>query len=216
MKRQVVLVAAILAWHGGLGAVDGPDVIRRLQARFEELRSLSARFEKRHYWKLGEQNLEIRGQLRVEKPDRFRLETDVQTVVTDGETAWNYTPADSQVILSRYESVRDDRSYEKLLFDLILLGGYSDRFAPRDAGLERVDREWCHVVDLAARDEDAYICRIRLWVDRREWLVRQVEYGNINDDVTTYRLWDLKVNKKLPASTFVFEAPGGVEVLDLR
>jgi len=216
LLRAFVALTGCLVMCGSAWGIDGAEVIRRLQARFEDMGSLSARFERRHFWKLVDQTQEIKGRLYVQRPDRFRFETKIQTVVTDGVTVWNYDSANEQVVISRYESSKDDQSQEKLLFDLILLGDYSDRYAPHYAGEARVDRKSCHLVALDARQDETYISQIRLWVDRDRWLVRQVEYRNINDDVTTYALSDLKTGKKLKATRFRFDPPDGIEVVDLR
>ena len=83
-------------------------------------------------------------------------------------------------------------------------------------GEERIGRKRCYLVELVAKEEEAYISHIRLWVDRSLWLVRKVEYRNINDDITTHTLTDLKTNKDLDMHLFTFEVPKGVEVVDLR
>ena len=201
---------------GDARGMDGREVIRRQQQRYEKLTSISARFRKSHYWKLVDQKTELGGSLYVRKPNQFRFETRVQTVVSDGEIAWNYTPENEQVLLSSYDRATGDRSYEKLLFDLILLGGYESRYDPRLAGEERVDGRRCYRVELTAREEESYISRIRLWIDRKLWLVRRAEYLNLNDDVTTYEISRLKVDGKLKPALFTFVPPDGVEVIDLR
>ncbi len=197
-------------------AVDGAGIIERLQQRFGKLKTLQADFQKRHYWKLVDQTQEVKGRLVVEKPNRFLLESNVQTIVTDGKTAWSYDPSSAQVLLSDYSVVDQDQSYEKLLFDLILLGGYDARFTSELEGEERVQGKRCHLLTLTPKEKDAYVNRVRLWVDRKAWLVRKVEYRNINADETTYLLSDLKENKRTKDETFRFEAPEGVEVVDLR
>ena len=103
-----------------------------------------------------------------------------------------------------------------LLFDLVLLGGYEERFTPAYVGEEKLRGKRTHVIDLRATEQDAYIETVRLWIDRKEWLVRQIEYQNINGDVTTYELDQLKKNKKPKDGLFQFIAPPGVEVVDLR
>ena len=55
-----------------------------------------------------------------------------------------------------------------------------------------------------------------MWIDKRLYLVRQVEYRNIHEDVTTFVLSDLKVNKRVKADQFTFHVPNGVELIDLR
>ncbi len=216
LRRILLLVSMVLALPQVAWGIDAEEVVGNLQGRFGETTRLSARFERRHYWKLVDQEQKIRGRLYVQKPDKFRFVTDLQTVVTDGKVAWNYSPGNKQVVVSGYETIQDDRSYEKLLFDLILLGGYLERFDPRYAGEARVQRKRCHLVELASREDGRYITRVRLWVDRKSWVVLQVEYRNINEDVTTYVLSDIKVNKDLDASLFSFEPPAGVELVDLR
>ncbi|MCZ6632107.1 MAG: outer membrane lipoprotein carrier protein LolA [bacterium] len=196
--------------------LNGQEVVGRMQKRFQGLKTLSASFMKRHYWKLMDQTHEIKGRLFVQRPHQFRLDTKAQTVVTDGKTAWNYAPANGQVLVSDYEDVKNDKGYEKLLFDLILLGGYSDNYVPQYVGEEKVKRKTCHLVELASKQKDTYIYQIRLWVDKKMWLVRRVEYRNIHDDVTTFELSDLKVDKQLKADRFRFHIPKGVELVDLR
>jgi outer membrane lipoprotein carrier protein len=203
---------------GSAVGLDGPEVVRRMQGRFAKVQTLSARFEKQHHWQLVDQKTRLKGRLYVEKPGKFRFETDVQTVATDGTTAWNYVPDNEQVLVSGYGKVQEDRSFEKMLFDLILLGAgeYTSAFTAGYGGDARVRGSRCHILVLDAREADRYVSRVRVWVDRKLWLVRRIEYRNINDDVTTYELWDIKVNKELKPSLFTFEPPKGVEVVDLR
>jgi outer membrane lipoprotein-sorting protein len=217
---QRLVVGACLAGllAGGAAGLDGPGIVRKMQARFEKVQTLSARFEKQHHWQLVDQKTRLKGRLYVEKPGKFRFETDVQTVATDGSTAWNYVPDNEQVLVSGYGKVQEDRSFEKMLFDLILLGAgeYTSAFVASYDGDARVRGSQCHLLVLDAREADRYVSRVRVWVDRKHWQVRRVEYRNINEDLTTYELWDIKVNKDLKPSLFTFEPPKGVEVVDLR
>ena len=216
--RKVAPIALFLFLMacGPASALDGAGVIHRLQERFDKIKTLQADFQKRHYWKLVDQTQEVNGHLVVAKPNRFLLQSNVQTIVTDGVRAWSYDPSNEQVLLTDYTAVDQDQSYEKLLFDLILLGGYDERFSSILDGEERVEGKRCHLLTLTPKEAGAYVDRVRLWVDRKSWLVRKVEYRNINADETTYLLSDLKENKRTKDETFKFQAPDGVEVVDLR
>jgi outer membrane lipoprotein-sorting protein len=99
---------------------------------------------------------------------------------------------------------------------LILLGGYDESYAPTYIGEEKIGNKTCYAVELSAKKEDTYVHKIRIWVDKKLYLVRQVEYRNIHDDVTTFVLSDLEVDKKLDAHQFTFHIPKGVELVDLR
>lgn len=202
---------------GSVGADErGADIVDKLQNKFDGLKTLSARFVRKHYWRIMDQQSEIDGRLYVQRPKRFRFETKGQIVVTNGKTSWNYAPANEQVLISDYNAVEKDKSYEKLLFDLILLGGYAQSYAPTYVGDEKVDGKNCHIVELTARQEDTYIHRIQLWIDKRMWVVRQVEYHNLHDDITTFELSNLEIDKKISEDKFQFRIPKNVEAVDLR
>jgi outer membrane lipoprotein-sorting protein len=57
---------------------------------------------------------------------------------------------------------------------------------------------------------------MRVWVDRKKWLLLQVEQLEANGNLTTYRLKDHRTNKKIDDEIFAFQVPEGVEVLDRR
>ncbi|MDA0710849.1 MAG: outer membrane lipoprotein carrier protein LolA [bacterium] len=194
----------------------GADVMDQLQKKFGGIKTLSARFDREHFWKIMDQHNSIQGRLFVERPRRFRFETKSQIVVTDGETAWNYAPANEQVLISDYNTIEKDRSFEKLLFDLILLGGYAESYSPSYLGEKKIEGKRCHLVELTAKLEDTYIVDIKLWIDRRLWVVRKVEYNYLNGDITTFDLSDLVIDKDIDPAKFGFSMPENVEAIDLR
>ena len=56
--------------------------------------------------------------------------------------------------------------------------------------------------------------RYNFWVDRKKWLLLQIEQLEANGNLTTYLLRDHRTNKKIADEVFAFEVPEGVEVLD--
>jgi len=216
LSTYCLVLICVLLISPALAKDRGADVIDRLQGKFDDLKTLSARFVRKSYWRIMDQKSAIDGRLYVERPNRFRFETKGPTVVTDGEKVWNYTPANEQVLISDYNTVEKNKSPEKLLFDLILLGGYAESYTPVYMGEEKVDNKACHIVELTARLEDTYIHRIRLWIDKRMWVVRQVEYYDLHGNITTFELSDLEVDKKMDADIFMFHIPKNVETIDLR
>ena len=219
-RRGLLMFLVILSFLFCMRTVQadmrGSEVVAKLQKKFADLETLSAHFVKQHYWRVMDQHQEVKGKLLVQRPNQFRMDSDVQIVVSDGKTVWHYAPANAQVLVSDYTAMENDRNYEKLLFDLIFWGGYDENYVPVYVGEEKIHRKTCYAVDLLAKKEDTYIHKIRMWIDKRLYLVRQVEYRNIHEDVTTFVLSDLKVNKKARPDQFTFHVPGGVELIDLR
>ena len=108
----------------------GSEVVAKLQKKFADLETLSAHFVKQHYWRVMDQHQEVKGKLLVQRPDQFRMDSDVQVVVSDGKTVWHYAPANAQVLVSDYTAMENDRNYEKLLFDLIFGVGTTKIMCP--------------------------------------------------------------------------------------
>jgi outer membrane lipoprotein carrier protein len=207
----------MLAPGDALGAgLSGPEVIARLKGRFGSLQSLSAGFEKSHYWKLADQTQSVRGRLWVQKPDKFRLDSPAQTIVSDGQTAWSYDPASGQVLVNSHDVVEQDRSHEKLLFDLILLGDPTARFEAEIRDDQKVGGRRCHTVELRARRAGDFIPSVLVWVDAADFLVRRIEYRTLNDDLTTYLLSGIRTDKTPDPKVFSFKPPPGADVVDMR
>lgn len=74
----------------------------------------------------------------------------------------------------------------------------------------------CQVIHLTALKENAAIPSIRLWVDARTGFPARIEYTDFNNDLTTYRLWGFRPDRKVSDEAFRFVPPPGVEVVDLR
>ena len=153
--QALLAILGILFFTGTVQAdTRGSEVVAKLQKKFADLETLSAHFVKQHYWRVMDQHQEVKGKLLVQRPDQFRMDSDVQVVVSDGKTVWHYAPANAQVLVSDYTAMENDRNYEKLLFDLIFWGGYDENYVPVYAGEEKIHRKTCYAVDLLAKKED--------------------------------------------------------------
>ncbi|MBI2950807.1 outer membrane lipoprotein carrier protein LolA [bacterium] len=211
-------MALLACASSALAADPAPSIpaIAAMQRRFDALTDLSASFERTFQWKLTDRRQTFKGKLTLKKPDRFRFEADGQVVSADGKSVWNYTPANRQVVVNRHVSPEKDRSPEGLLFHLLFRGTYARDYAARDAGAVKMDGKACRLIDLTACKEGAYIAAVRLYVETRSALPVRVEYTDINGDLTTYRLWGFRPDRKVPDDAFRFTPPPGVEVVDLR
>ena len=81
---------------------------------------------------------------------------------------------------------------------------------------EKVGRHGCVVLQLSPRDEQSFIHSLRLWVDEKEWMIRQVEIVDMSEKQTTYSVSTVRTNTGLQDSRFVYSIPKGADVVDLR
>jgi outer membrane lipoprotein carrier protein len=190
----------------------GEEVIKKVRKRYEKLKRFSADFEQTFEWKLAEETHTFSGKLYLKKPNRFRLETETQTVVSDGKQVWTYIYANEQVILTSYSELRGMPKWEDLLFE------YGEDYGARYVALEKVGDKKCHLVELIPKkqDKDADAIQMKVWVDPKEWVVLKVAYVDQNGDGTTYRLSNVAINPKMDDALFSFQVPEGVDVVDMR
>ncbi len=142
--------------------------------------------------------------------NKYRVETPTQTVVTDGQTTWIYTPADSQVVVNDAEQDASTVTPETFLT------ASADRYEKRSSA--RTTRQNTPHVKLAviAADSSSRFKQATLWVRRSDRVVTRMRAVDRNGSTLDLRLNDPVVNPPLEETTFTFTPPEGVEVIDLR
>ena len=190
----------------------GEEVIEKVRKRYDKLKRFSADFEQTFEWKLAEETHTFRGKLYLKKSNRFRLETETQTVVSDAKQVWTHIYANKQVILTSYSELRGMPKWEDLFFE------YGEGYRAQYVALENVGEKKCHIVCLIPKEKkkDADVVEMRVWVDPKEWVVLKVAYVDSNGDGTTYRLSNVAINPKMDDALFSFQVPEGVDVVDMR
>ena len=213
ISRMIILIiyfALILGFYSPSYALEGEEVLKKVREKFANMKDFSADFKKTFYWSLAEQTQKFKGKLYIKKPHKFRLQTDQQTLVTDGKDLWNYTPDNNQALISRYGPQGNPDSPEKILFE------YTQNYDPLYLGEDKMAGKKCHILELTSNSKDAYITKMKVWIDKKEWVTLKVKQMDVNEDVTTYLLSNVAIDSDLEDSIFQFRPPEGVEVIDTR
>ena len=186
------------------------EIIKKVQKKYKELQSLKADFEQEFIWQLAGETQTIKGLLYLSAGNHYRIETDTQTIISNGTTVWIYSEPDNQVIIDSMDKSEENPLPKDLLFQ------YSEEYKAEFAGEEKFNGEKTYVLNLLPKDEDAFITSMKIWVDASSWLTIKVEQVDINDNVNTYIIGNIKENLQLEDSLFNFEIPEDCEVVDLR
>jgi outer membrane lipoprotein carrier protein len=186
------------------------DITERLQRRFEMIDDAVAQYTQ--HIKFGFSNIEqtFAGTLTIKKPNKYRIESEHQTIVTDGETVWAYSPVNHQVILDKYKENRNVLSPDQ--FVLNLPANYTSAILGSEKSKDGVQI----ILKLVPKDERSFVRSVKLWVEEGTWVVRKVSIVDLNDTETTYTIRDLKLNTNVKEKTFTFDPPNGTEIVDLR
>ncbi len=142
--------------------------------------------------------------------NKYRVKTPGQTVVTDGETTWIYTPADSQVVVNDAEKEASTVTPETFLTASADRYSVASRTTTSRAGTEHVKLQ-VTAADSASRFKEA-----TLWIRQSDRVVTRMRATDRNGSTLDLRLQDIVVNPTLTNDPFTFSPPEDMEVIDLR
>ena len=206
------LQAAVARPHSGQKAkLSAAEVLEKVEETYANVEDASAEFTQTVSLKYAKIEQTFSGTVMMKKGNKYRIESQEQTIVTDGKTVWAYSPVNKQVLTDSYKENPDAFSPDKFLVGL-----------PKNFRAAFVD-------DNAANDHAAYnlklspksgvskyVKSLKVWIDDADWSVRSVEYIDMNETRTVYSLKDVRFNNGLPDDRFTFVVPEHVEVIDLR
>lgn len=185
-------------------------IIKKVREKYKDLKSLSADFEQEFVWELAGETQVVKGLIYLSSANHYRIETDMQTIVADGTTVWIYSKPDNQVIIDLMKKSAENPLPKDLLFQ------YSEEYTPNLIGEEKVADRKTYVLSLLPKDEEAFIKSMKIWVDESSWLTIKVVQVDINDNINTYSIENIKEDVELAPSLFSFQIPPDSEVVDLR
>ncbi|MBF8295596.1 MAG: cell envelope biosis protein LolA [Bacteroidetes bacterium] len=186
------------------------EITDRMQKKYESIQDASARFTQHVRFGFSKIEQSFAGTLKMKKPNRYRVETEYQTLVTDGTTVWSFSPVNKQVLIDRYKETPDSFTPEQFLLNLP--SNYYATLLQPESGSEKS----VITLKLVPKDDQSFIKSMKVWVDEGSWVVKKVEMLDVNDTEKTYTVQEIKINTNLRDTTFVFTPPLGTEVVDLR
>jgi outer membrane lipoprotein carrier protein len=136
-----------------------------------------------------------------------------EAIVIDGEHVWVYTPSTvpGQVIRMKPPSGGPVYGYNIIAW---LLDKPAERYEPKYLRSDTLGGRPADVVELVPAVPDLPFERAVLWLDRGDALPRRLEITERGGALRTLTLSKVRVNQRVPDSTFVFQVPPGVRVVD--
>jgi outer membrane lipoprotein carrier protein len=208
MALQVTGVVIALALPvAPAGAADSGDALaRRVDARQQGVRDLTARFVQSYRSGVLGREVTERGTVAIKKPGLMRWEyrePDKKLFVSDGRKFFFYVPADRQVI------VKEQDAGDQGVAAIVLGGGrileHFQAFAEEPLpGRERLR--------LLPRRPDADVQRVYLDVDAEARVVA-IEVWDAQGGHSRFQFEGVKENVGLKDDAFRFQTPPGVEVV---
>ncbi|MBD3218474.1 MAG: hypothetical protein GF310_09380 [candidate division Zixibacteria bacterium] len=199
----------ILLFVINLSASKEDDVLKKIDNRLEEIETLQVEFEQEVSSGVFATVDKTSGKIVLSNNDKFRIETEDQTIVSDSILIWVYSVENKQVKIDSVHKVDDLVRPSEYVFTF--KEGYeADLLADNEC-----DFGECFKILLTALDKDNFIKEMYLFIDPENFLTKRAEYKDINGNLVTIRFKDYKIDRKIPPEIFKFKTPKGVEEIRL-
>jgi outer membrane lipoprotein-sorting protein len=150
------------------------------------------------------------GTLYMKNGNRYRIEMEDQTIVTDGESVWRYTGMNKQLLIDKYREDPRGFSAENILVNI------PERFTSVVLGKEKISDRETLILKLTPKEERSAAKWMKLWIDEGEVIVKKIQILDLSDNLMIYSIDTISFNTGLSAKMFHFETPDGANVIDLR
>ena len=213
MKKYLFLMVTWLAGAAAYAQYD-PQAREVLDNMSENIRSIGAYSASISNSLVNEAegiNDEFKGKITV-KGDMYKLELDEQVVINNGTTVWTYLPDVNEVNIDNYDPDEDEITPSKI-YD-----AYKDGYKYIYMGDETKEGEMTHVIDLVPNDLDAQFFKIKLYISKKDLLLKGWTMFEKSGNQYIYAIRDFDSKIAVKDSAFEFDSANypGVEIIDLR
>lgn len=209
LLSRVLLVITFLSIGDQATAQDAETVFERLKDKYDSIESLRAEFSQTMTSSYMDEEATSRGVL-VIQGDRYRVETEGQTLVTDGKVTWVYLAAQNQLLINDYRNDEQTFSISEFLF------GHSENFDASEVTTTTMGGQKHLVLTLTPKKDDAFFTQATLALRDRDDVITQLQVVDVNGTTMVFNLNNIQLNPALQENVFSFIPPHGTEVIDLR
>jgi chaperone LolA len=192
------------------------DVVKKLQEQQKKTATLQADFRQEKELALLAKPEVSTGKFTFSRPNNVLWSYDapkrVQMVISGG-TLTTYYPD-----LAKAEKI-DVKRFEDRIFKYMGASGAIDELARYfDFTFTNTPSKPDYVLDLKPKTRTVAkrVQRIKLWIDKQNFLTSKIEYVEGDGDITRYEFKNIKLNEPVPASRFALSLPANVRVETMK
>jgi chaperone LolA len=190
--------------------ITAKEIIEKVQERYKKTTTVVAKYSQTVKFKLSKIEQTYNGTLYLKKEKKYRIETDQQSIITDGVTSWAYSNKTKQVVIDHFKEDKNSVSPEKFLTQ------YPEDYYSNLIGKTKVNNQETYELKLTPKGNSSFIKSMKVWVDSDEWFIRKIEWIDMNDNSTTYTVKKIETNTELSNDKFQFKPGKDTQVIDLR
>lgn len=201
----------------GSGAKDVREVVKKLQARYEQTKDLSADFKQTTKIEGFATPILSSGRMYIKKPGRLRwdyVDPNVEEIYVNDNDVKMYVPEHKQVLVGKLTQMAASQAPLQLLQGAAKLEEQyrldHDRAGEKGAGGVPL----IHLLPKQDGNEAVRsVTRIVVEVQPKTYFIKRVSIHELSGNISTFEFTNLKPNSGLKSGLFEFTVPPGVEVV---
>jgi chaperone LolA len=185
------------------------DVLNNVRTRYQSVSDASASFSQTVKLRFRKSGRTFNGTVQIKKGNKYRIESEQQTIVTNGVTVWMYTPSTKQVLIDTYSPNRHPFSPDKFLT------GLPEDFTAVSAAVS----DSLYQLVLQPTKKNSALSNINSITVRTRsglWTVESIDIAEKSGTVTSITLSGLRLNKGIDDSVFRFTVTGEMHIVDMK
>lgn len=178
-------------------------VFDKLKDKFDQNLVFKAAFEHTYLDSYTEESINSSGLIWIDKSG-YKLESEDQLIVVDGEISTVYDGLRNRIIVSEYDAEEDDFAPSRML------SGIDETYSASEKMIDNGSTE----ITLVTEDDFAIFVKVEIVVDRNLKPIKITAY-DIADNIiiTSFKNGEFETRD---AKTFKLEYPEGAEIVDMR
>lgn len=187
-------------------SISGNELLKRIQDEFKTFESFSAKFTQNIYDEKGTVDSKLSGKFSYKKKNKFIVELKNSTIISNGESIWNYEKVQKRVIISYFNDEPSSFSLDRFVFDY-----------PALCRVKSINDEssTLPILELIPKDENLNFKSIKIWVTE-SYFISKLEIVDLSDLKFVLQITDVKKNIEISDTKFTFYPPKGIKIIDLR
>ena len=175
------------------------ELLKDVQQKYESISDFQSAFKQ----VAGNGHI-LTGNFYYKSKDKFKIELDNRTIVSDGESVWNYTSKNNKVIITTQEDNGTSFSLDNYIYNY-----------PEKCNVSYEKQEQLDVIILKPNSPELDFKEVKLWVSG-DYLVQKIQLIDLMNNRFKVTLKNFEVNTGLSDDYFTFTPQEGTKVIDLR
>ncbi|MDQ3292139.1 MAG: outer membrane lipoprotein carrier protein LolA, partial [Bacteroidota bacterium] len=144
--------------------------------------------------------------------NKFRLKTEDQEIINNGNTIWTYIKSENEVNISENDPEEEAMTPNKIF--TLYKKGYKSVYVEE----AKEGGELCDVIELSPEDRNDPIFKVRLTISKKDKSLKSWKMFRNNGNRYTYTITEFAANPDVDNAYFTFDKSKfkGVKVIDLR